>query len=60
MSVYESVKSDDGIEVKLEMPVLLLKSYKSQNHVADREALVEKFKSDCGNLKNAAIIAGVH
>ena len=60
MSVHESVKSDDGDRRKSEVPVLLLKSYKAQNHVADHEALVEKMKSDCGSLKNAAIIAGVH
>ena len=59
-SVHESVKIDDGDRRKSEVPVLLLKSYKAQNHIADHEALVEKIKSDCGSLRNAAIIAGVH
>ena len=49
-----------GIEESPEVPVLLLKSHKAQNHVADHETLVEKIKSDCGSLRNAAIIAGVH
>ena len=56
-SVHESVKSDDGDRRKSEVPVLLLKSYKAQNHKADHEALVEKIKSGCGSLRNAAIIA---
>ena len=40
--------------------MLLLKSYKAQTCITDNEALVEKIKSDCGSLGNAAIIAGVH
>ena len=59
-SVHESVKSDDGDRRKSEVPVLLLKSYKTQNHVADYEELVEKIKSDCGSLRNTATIARVH
>ena len=59
-SVHESVKRDDGDRRKSEVPVLLLKSYKAQNHVTDHEALVGKIKSDCGSLRNDAIIAGVY
>ena len=43
-SVHESVKSDDEDRRKSEVHVLLLISYKAQNHVADHEALVEKIK----------------
>ena len=59
-SVHESVKIDNGHRRKSEVPLLLLKSYKAQNYGTDHEALVEKIKSDCGSLRNAAIIAGVH
>lgn len=59
-SVHESVKSDDGDKRKSEVPVSLLKSHKAQNHVADHEALVEEIKSDCGSLRNVAIITGIH
>ena len=41
-SVHESVKSDDRDRRKSEVPVLLLKSCKVKNHVADHKALVEK------------------
>ena len=50
-SVHESVKIDDGDRRKSEVPVLLVKPYKAQNHVTDHEALVEKLNQVVGALE---------